>query len=139
MRKDTGRITAFCLLPDPIKQSPPEPLGWDFDKPVHPLGCQDSDEQRDDESHSGRARIAGQVFAGHVGDEFDADGVDDDGLEEEIACDKVSNRYIQTKFGDRKIRILNDLLPNKTRNLLRKMDCSMLDVSRISEMPRMTR
>jgi hypothetical protein len=79
------------LLPDPIKQSPPKPLGWDLDEPVHSFGCQDGDEQRNDESRSGRFRVARQVFAGHVSDEFDADGVDDDGLEEEVACGTVSN------------------------------------------------
>ena len=74
--------------PDPVEQPPPEPLRGDLDEPVEYLGGNDRDDQSGDESHAGRCWVAVLALAGrHVGGDFDAEGVDDGGLDEEVACE----------------------------------------------------
>ena len=73
---------------DPVEQPPPEPLRGDLDEPVEYLGGNDRDDQSGDESHAGRCWVAVLALAGrHVGGDFDAEGVDDGGLDEEVACE----------------------------------------------------
>ena len=100
--KIVSRITALwelqkCLLSlfparisscsDPVEQPPPEPLRGNFYQPVQHLGRGNRDDQSGDESHAGRCWVAVLSSAGgHVRGDFDAEGVDDDGLDEEVAC-----------------------------------------------------
>jgi hypothetical protein len=45
----------------------------------------DGDQQSSNESHTSSVGVAGQVLASHIGSNPDAEGVNDGGLDEEIA------------------------------------------------------